>query len=45
MTIVVQPNVVTPDQRAGVQVGEMLLVTGHGIERLHKAPRALFRAE
>ena len=27
MTVVVQPNVVTPDERAGVQVGELLLVT------------------
>jgi Xaa-Pro aminopeptidase len=43
MTIVVQPNVITTDQRAGVQVGEMLLITDHGLERLHKAPRALIR--
>jgi Xaa-Pro dipeptidase len=35
MTVVVQPNVVTPDERAGVQVGELLLVTDDGIERLH----------
>jgi Xaa-Pro aminopeptidase len=35
MTVVVQPNVVTPDERAGVQVGELLLVTGDGVERLH----------
>ena len=26
MTVVVQPNVVTPDERAGVQTGELLLV-------------------
>jgi Xaa-Pro aminopeptidase len=44
MTLVVQPNVVTPDQRAGVQVGELVHITDHGFERLHKAPRALFRA-
>jgi Xaa-Pro aminopeptidase len=43
MTVVVQPNVITKDQRAGVQVGELLHITDHGIERLHKAPRALFR--
>jgi Xaa-Pro aminopeptidase len=43
MTVVVQPNVVTKDQQAGVQVGELLHITDHGIERLHKAPRALFR--
>ena len=35
MTVVVQPNVVTPDERAGVQVGELLLVTDDGAERLH----------
>jgi len=43
MTIVVQPNVVTRDQRAGVQVGELVHITDHGFERLHKAPRAFFR--
>jgi Xaa-Pro aminopeptidase len=35
MTVVVQPNVVTPDERAGVQIGELLLVTDEGAERLH----------
>jgi Xaa-Pro aminopeptidase len=35
MTVVVQPNVVTRDERAGVQVGELLLVTDEGVERLH----------
>jgi Xaa-Pro dipeptidase len=35
MTVVVQPNVVTPDERAGVQLGELLLVTDQGFERLH----------
>jgi Xaa-Pro aminopeptidase len=39
MTVVIQPNVVTPDGRAGVQTGEMVLVTGTGIERLHAMPR------
>ena len=43
MTVVVQPNVITKDQRAGVQVGELLHITDHGFERLHQAPRALFR--
>jgi hypothetical protein len=33
--VVVHPNVVTPDERAGVQVGELLLVTEKGAERLH----------
>jgi Xaa-Pro aminopeptidase len=44
MTIVVQPNVVTPDHKAGVQVGELVRVTRTGFERLHAAPRGFFRA-
>lgn len=48
MTVVVQPNPVTTDadisRRAGVQVGEMLRITRNGFERLHRAPRGLFRA-
>jgi len=36
MTVVVQPNVVTRDERAGVQLGELLLVTDDGFERLHQ---------
>lgn len=43
MTVVVQPNVITPDQTAGVQVGEMIRVTKTGFERLHQAERKLFR--
>jgi Xaa-Pro dipeptidase len=43
MTVVVQPNVVTPDERAGVQTGELLLVTENGSERLHALPRGLRR--
>jgi Xaa-Pro aminopeptidase len=41
MTVVVQPNVVTPDETAGVQTGELLLVTADGAERLHAVPRGL----
>ena len=44
MTIVVQPNVCTPDRRAGVQTGELLLVTETGSERLHTAPMGLLVA-
>jgi Xaa-Pro dipeptidase len=44
MTIVVQPNVVTLDESAGVQTGELLLVTEHGVERLHSYQRGLLRA-
>jgi Xaa-Pro aminopeptidase len=45
MTCVVQPNVITPDQKAGVQVGELVLVTDTGFERLHRAKRGLFRLD
>jgi Xaa-Pro aminopeptidase len=48
MTVVVQPNPVTTEadasERAGVQVGELLRITREGFERLHRAPRGLFRA-
>jgi Xaa-Pro aminopeptidase len=38
-TVVIQPNVVTHDGKAGVQTGEMVLITDNGIERLHAIPR------
>jgi Xaa-Pro aminopeptidase len=41
MTVVVQPNVVTPDESAGVQTGELLLVTETGCERLHDVERGM----
>jgi len=44
MTVVVQPNVITRDHKAGVQVGELIRATNEGVERLHSAPRGLFRA-
>ena len=44
MTVVVQPNIVTADGLAGVQTGELLLVTEHGPERLHTFPQGLHRA-
>lgn len=43
MTVVVQPNVITRDQTAGVQVGELIRITRTGFERLHRAERGLFR--
>jgi Xaa-Pro aminopeptidase len=43
MTVVVQPNVITRDQRAGVQLGELLLVTDTGAESLHQVPREFYR--
>jgi len=42
MTIVVQPNVITRDRKAGVQTGELVLVTDGGAESLHTAPRGPF---
>jgi Xaa-Pro aminopeptidase len=41
MVIVVQPNVVTPDLRMGVQVGDMLRVTETGVESFHSVPREI----
>jgi Xaa-Pro aminopeptidase len=43
MTVVIQPNVVTRDGKAGVQTGEMVLITQTGIERLHAFPRGFAR--
>jgi hypothetical protein len=39
MIVVIQPNVVTRDHTAGVQTGEMVLITTTGIERFHAIPR------
>jgi Xaa-Pro dipeptidase len=38
MTIVVQPNVISKDERMGVQVGELLRVTSTGVQSLHSYP-------
>jgi Xaa-Pro aminopeptidase len=38
-TVVIQPNVVTRDGKAGVQTGEMVLITETGVERFHATPR------
>ncbi|MBI3705945.1 MAG: aminopeptidase P family protein [Rhizobiales bacterium] len=38
-TVVIQPNVVTRDGKAGVQTGELVVITETGIERLHTMPR------
>ncbi len=42
MTVVVQPNVVTPDEMAGVQVGNLLRITEGGTECLHQLPVQFF---
>ena len=41
--VVVQPNVVTLDGKAGVQTGEMVLITKTGVERMHSFPRGFAR--
>ncbi|HET8833005.1 MAG TPA: M24 family metallopeptidase [Casimicrobiaceae bacterium] len=43
MTLVVQPNVITRDERAGVQLGEMVRITEAGFERMHAAPWGFLR--
>lgn len=42
-TVVIQPNVTTRDGVAGVQTGEMVVITETGIERLHTIPRGFAR--
>jgi Xaa-Pro aminopeptidase len=39
MTVVIQPNVTTRDHKAGVQTGEMVLITRDGVERMHAMER------
>ncbi len=43
MTIVIQPNVITTDERMGVQVGELVRVTRDGVESLHRYPLRFIR--
>ena len=43
MTVVIQPNVVTLDGKAGVQTGELILISENGIESLHAIPRGFQR--
>ena len=43
MIVVIQPNVVTPDGKAGVQTGKMVLITKSGIEPFHAIPRGFVR--
>ena len=45
MTVVVQPNVVSLDYKAGVQTGELLLITNTGTERMHSFPPGLQRID
>lgn len=43
MTVVLQPNVVTTDQQAGVQVGELVRITRDGCASMHAAERGFLR--
>ena len=45
MCVVVQPNVVTHDERAGVQLGNLFLITDTGAECLHQLPLQYFVTE
>lgn len=45
MMVVVQPNVITRDGKAGVQTGELHLITESGAESLHDSPRGLVRVD
>ena len=42
-TIVIQPNVITLDEQAGVQTGDLCVVTADGCESLHRFPLELVR--
>ncbi len=39
MAITIQPNVITPDEKMGLQFGETIVVTKTGCERLNAYPR------
>jgi Xaa-Pro dipeptidase len=43
MLVVIQPNVITRNRKAGVQTGELVLVTEAGIERMQRFPRGFHR--
>ena len=43
MTIVIQPNVVTSDESAGVQTGELIAVTAEGAARLQDYERGMLK--
>jgi len=42
-TVVIQPNVVTRDHKAGVQTGQLVVITKDGVESLQKFPRGFAR--
>ena len=42
-TVVIQPNVVTRDGTAGVQTGQLVVITKNGVESLQHFPRGFAR--
>ncbi|HEU0002829.1 MAG TPA: Xaa-Pro peptidase family protein [Ktedonobacteraceae bacterium] len=44
MVVVIQPNVITDDERMGVQVGELVRITPNGVESLHRYPMRFINA-
>ena len=45
MAVVVQPNIITKDQKAGVQTGEAVRITENGVVSLHDIPRGIHRID
>ncbi|MGH2448633.1 MAG: M24 family metallopeptidase [Chloroflexota bacterium] len=43
MVVTVQPHLVTPDLRIGLQFGETVRITRDGVETLHRYPRTMIR--
>ncbi len=43
MALVIQPNVITTDEKAGVQTGQLVVITDDGHRPLHDVPRGLRR--
>jgi Xaa-Pro aminopeptidase len=39
MTVVIQPSVMTRDEKAGIQTGELVHITASGAQRIHEAPK------
>ncbi len=41
--LVIQPNVITKDRKAGVQTGECVVITDDGCRSIHDAPDGFLR--
>jgi Xaa-Pro aminopeptidase len=42
MCVVLQPNIVTEDERSGVQLGNLMRITADGAQNLHSVPLRYF---